>query len=796
MVTYHFKTAVNGIKRNISFSALNIIGLMLGFSSCLLITMYVNFELGFDKFHENERNIYRVVMQQPGNLVKGSSSEWWVVSPYILKPTWETELPEIQLACRTSEMFWSFKNNDQYLNEEILVIDPEFFDLFTFPLKAGNKKDALYDPYSIVISQKMALKYFGEEDPVGKSLFMNDGTVLNVTGILEKVPENSHLKFDFLVSFKTIESMNGNSLIDQNWMHNSYRTYLILKENTNLSEFDTKLTKYDVDGFNGKKWSFHVQPLADIHFNKQIRGTGDKETLYILITVGFLILCLTGFNYMNLYIAHYMSHIKNIAVRRFSGADRKQLMLQFMGESFLLVLISYLLSIVIVFLILPVFNQLTGEQIDFRSLWHFKVLASSIGIVFLMALISGMYPAYYLSGLQIIDGIKGGMEKFSKGAVTLRKGIMIIQFSISVLLLVGTITIYKQMKYVSEKSLGYKKENIISLSLEGMWYKDTDGIWKNRIETLKQELLKNSNITKIAASSGIPSKIGWSNIPVWEGQSEGDNPFFYRLSIDEDFLTLYGIEVVQGRGFSNEMSADRGNSYMLNEAAAKSLGFTNPVGSRFGFDKKLGTVVGVVKDFHFESLHKPITPLGLDFSGSDNCQFLSLALNSNNIPETMRFIEKTWSKLANNAALKYTFTDEQLEQLYIKDNQLAERLNYFSFIALFISCLGIFGLMSISIRERTKELGIRKVVGAPFKYLAWLMLKDNFAIIGIASVLGGLLGMYAANQWLRNFEYRISFGIDIIILSSLIALLMAVIPVGYRLWKAIINNPVESIRND
>ena len=796
MFTYYFKTAVNEIKRHRSFSVLNIVGLMLGISSCLLITMYVNFELGFDKFHKNERNIYRVVMRQPGNLVKGSSSEWWVVSPYILKPTWETELPEIQIVCRTSEMFWSFKNNDQYLNEEILVIDPEFFDLFTFPLKAGNKKDVLTDPYSIVISQKMASKYFGEEDPVGKRLLMNNGKVLNVTGILEKVPENSHLKFDFLVSFKTIESMNGSSLIDQNWMHNSYRTYLILKENTNLSEFDSKLTKYDVDGFNGKKWSFHVQPLADIHFNKQIRGTGDKETLYILITVGFLILCLTGFNYMNLYIAHYMSNIKNIAVRRFSGADRRQLMLQFMGESFLLVLISYLLSIVIVLLVLPLFNQLTGEHIEFRSVWHFKVLASSLGIVFLMALISGMYPAYYLSGLQIIDGIKGGMEKFSKGAMTLRKGIMIIQFSISVLLIVGTITIYKQMKYVSEKSLGYKKENIISMSLEGIWYKDTDGIWKNRIETLKQELLKNSNITRVAGSSGIPSKIGWSNIPVWEGQSEGDNPFFYRLSIDEDFLDLFGIEVVQGRGFSKEMAADRGNSYMLNEAAVKSLGLKNPVGSRFGFDKKLGTIVGVVKDFHFESLHKPITPLGIDFNGSDNYQYLSLGLNSSNIPETMRFIEKTWSKMANNAAFKYTFTDEQLEQLYSKDNQLAERLNYFSFVALFISCLGIFGLMSISIRERTKELGIRKVVGAPFKYLAWLMLKDNFAIIGIASIVGGLTGMYVANQWLHNFEYRISFGIDIIILSSLIALSMALIPVGYRLWKAIINNPVESIRND
>ena len=796
MFKFNLISALKNIKSHGGFIALNIIGLTLGLSSCLLIILYVNFELGFDKFHKNNSNIFRVVMRQPGNQVKGSSSEWWVVSPYILKPTWENEIPEIELACRTRSRNWSFKNNDQYINEDILVVDPEFFDVFTFPLKSGNEKEVFADPYSIVISQKMALKYFGEEDPKGKTILMNDGKALKVTGVLEEMSENTHLKFDFLVSFMTLESMNGGSLLSDNWLNNSYSTYILLKKNTNLKELDTKLRKYDVAGFNEKQWSFHLQPLADIHFNRDIRGTGNKETLFILISVGFFILFITGFNYMNLYIAHYRSNIKNIAIRKFAGASRTQLIFEFLSETSLLVFISFLLTIALSWFLVPLFNDLIGEQLRFATLLNIKVMISIICIVLIMVFIAGMYPAFYLSRLQIIEGIKGGMEKFSKSAMFFRKGIMVIQFSVSILLVVGTITIYKQLKYVDHKSMGFNKENILYMRLNGIRYQDEDGSWKSRIETLKQELLKNSDIIKISGSSGVPSQIGWSNIPVWEGQADGDNPYFYRLSIDENFLDLYGIEIIQGRGFYADMTGDKDNAYILNEAAVRSLDFKDPVGSGFGFNKKLGNVVGVAKDFHFESLHKPITPLGIGFSTNDNINYLSLLISNRDIPATISYIENTWGKLTNNIALNYSFIDSHLDQLYRKDNQLAESLNYFSFIALFISCLGIFGLMSISIKERTKELGIRKVVGAPIFNLGIILLRDNFIIIGIASVVGGVLGRYIAMQWLNNFAYRISFGIDIIIISFLIAILMAVFPVSFKLRKAITNNPVQALRTD
>jgi putative ABC transport system permease protein len=796
MFWHYFKTALKEIKRHYGFSLLNITGLVLGVTSCLLISLYVNFELGFDKFHKNSDNIYRVVMQQPGNQVRGSSSDWWIVSPYILKPAWEKELPEIKLACRTTDVEWPLKTSDQFINEDILVVDPEFFDVFTFPLISGNKNEVFSDTYSVVISGKMAFKYFGKIDPIGKLIEMNNGKVLSITGVLAEIPENTHLKCDFLVSFNTLEAINGKSLLSNNWLDNNYRTYILLGEKTDPGLLDSKLSKYDIEGFNGKKWSFHLQPLADIHFNREIMGSGNKETLIILITVGIFILLITGFNFMNLYIAHYRARIKNIAIRRFSGAGPAQLMHQLLSETFILVLISLILSLLFIRLVLPLFNDLVGEQLRFRSLMNFKMLINIFGIILALAFIAGFYPASYISRLRIIDGIKGGMEKFSKTSLLLRKAIMVLQFSVSILLVVGAVTIYKQLNYVTGKDLGYSKENILFMRLYGIRYKETNTGLNSRLETFNSELLKNPDVLKVAASSGIPSMIGWSNIPVWEGQAEGDNPFFYRLAVDENFLDLYGIEIAQGRGFSSEFIGEKGNAYILNEAAVKSLDLNNPVGSRFGFNKKLGTVVGVANDFHFESLHKPVTPLGIGFSDGNNLNFLSIKISNRDIYGTISYIENVWNGFTNNVPMEYTFVDDQVDQFYGKDNQLAMCLYCFSFIALFISCLGIFGLMSISIRERVRELGIRKIVGAMFSDLAFLLLLDILIIVGIATIIGGFTGGYIADQWLQNFSYHINRGFGIIILSFIIALLMAIIPVSLKLWKAITVEPVIAIKSD
>ena len=787
MLNYYLKNSLRLIKKHSGFAALNILGLTIGLVSCLLIILFVNFELKFDKFHEKGKDIYRVVMRQPGNQVMGSTSDWWIVSPAILKPTWEKEFPEIELATRAKSQAFTFKLQDEFINERVLVVDPEFLEVFSFPLKLGIKSDVLNELNSVVISPEKAKKYFGKEDPLGKILLMNDGRQLFVTGLLEEIPNNSHLQFDMLVSFTTLESIKGRSIISNNWLNNGYKTYLILQKKTDLQSFDAKLKKYDIMGFNGKEWSFHLQPLYDIHFNRQIRGTGDMGTIFIFISIGFFIMFIACFNYMNLYIAHYRENTKYISIKKVVGASRKQLVKQFLSESFLLVFFSYTISIFVVWLVLPFFNDFLGQELEFETIWNLEILIIGVGIVVLMALISGTYPAILLSRTQLTNAIKGGMEKFSKGGLLIKKSIVVVQFSVSILLIVFTITVFKQLEFTANKSLGYQKDHII--------YFGASSIKKN-ITTFKQELLKNPNILKVAVSSGIPTQLGWSNIPVWEGQAEDDNPFFYRLNVDFDFLDLYGIEMQDGRKFSKTILSDDGNAFILNNAAVKKLPYKNPLGKGFGFNKKMGTIVGVCKDFHFESLHKPITPLGIGVSENNYFNYISIKMSSSNFQNTLSQIKEVWKEFVPTAPMKYSFVDERLERLYEKDRQLSKSLKYFSVMALFISCLGIFGLISFSLREKSKEIGVRNVLGASFKNMMKYLTQEILIILVLATFVGGTLGWYFSNNWLNNFAYRFDMGFDIILISALITLIMTISPISYKLIKSIKANPIDSLKTE
>ncbi len=796
ILLHNLKNSLRFIIKNSGFTAINILGLTLGIFSCLLIILYIHSELTFDKFHRKGKNIYRIVMHQPGNQVMGSSYDWWVVSPAILKPTWERELPEVDLVTRTTTRPWTFIYKGQYIEENVMIVDPEFFDIFSFPLLSGDQKKALADPYSIVLSREMAQKYFGEDDPTGKTMVMNNGKQFTLTGILEEIPNNSHLQFDFLVSFRTLESITGSSLLSDNWLHNnSFRTYLTLHENTDLGALDEKLRKYDIDGFNGNTWTFHLQPLFDIHFNRQIRGTGNKSTIFIFITIGIFILFIACFNYLNLYISHYRTRIRDISIKKTIGASRSLMIRQFFSESFLLVFISYLVSLAAIRLVLPLFNSLLEQELNFRSIWNYQIVLASLGIIILMAFISGIYPAIYLSRLHLTDALRGGMVKLSKENQYFRKAIVIVQFSISIALIVGTIAIFKQLRYTGNKNLGYQKENIIYLNLIRLYFEQNFTLI-NKIKTFKEELLRHTDIMGVTASTDIPSTVGWSNIPVWEGKDENENPFFYRMIVDYDFLDFYGISLKEGRYFSREMGTDDGNAYIINRAAAERMNFQSPVGAKFGFDGKLGTIIGVTKDFHFESLHKPITPLGIGVNDVYFWAYVSIKIRNTNMQKTLEYIEDTWKNYVQGIPMKYSFIDEHLERLYRKDRQLSMSMNYLSLMALFISCLGIFGLMSLSLKERTKEIGIRKVFGAPIIRLLRLLTWDVISVVFIATVAGGTLGWYLSVEWLKNFAYRFNLGFDVIITAFIITIIMAIVPLCFKLAKSMLTNPVVSLRTE
>lgn len=794
MIINDFRNAARFVRRHTGFSAINILGLTIGIFCCLLIIMYIQSELTFDRFHTKGDNIYRVVMHQPGNRVVGSSSDWWVVSPAILKPTWESELPDVDLVTRTQSRSVTLRHDSQLIDEDVLFADPEFLDIFTFPLSRGNKNLALADLNTIVISASIAEKYFGTEDPIGQTLEVNDGRQLTVTGLLEDIPVNSHLQFDLLSSFKTLESILGRSLLSDNWLNNSYRTYLTLNANTDIAEFDAKLRKYDIEGFNGNKWSFHLQPLFDIHFNNQMKyGTGDKGTILIFITVGLFILFIASTNYLSLYISHYRSRLKSVSIRKVAGASKLVLIRQFFSESLLLVFISYLISLTLVWLILPLFSTFFRQMLNFQVLWSYQFFLVSFALVLLIAIIAGAYPAIYLTRLNLMNTLKGGKIKLSRENQYFRKLIVITQFTLSVILITAAVTMIKQLRFVGKKDLGYEKENIICLNLTRLFFAESYNL-TDQIKPLKQELLNNPNITAVSASTDIPCQIGWSNIPVWDGKDGDDNPFFYRLIVDYDFFDLYGIKLSNGRYFSPDMSTDDGNAYIINDAAAKRMDFSAPLNERFGFDGKLGTVIGIAEDFNFESLHKPVTPLGIGVKDEYFWQVISIKVKNTNIPQTLAYIEGVWNKFEPDFPMDYYFVDNLVQEMYGKDIQVSRSMNYLSFLALFISCLGIFGLISYTLKERTKEIGIRKVMGASFGRLADLLTRDLLSIVFIAAIVGGILGWYFSTRWLSSFAYRIDWGLDIIFISAIITLMLAFIPVSFNLIRSIRTNPADSLR--
>jgi putative ABC transport system permease protein len=441
------------------------------------------------------------------------------------------------------------------------------------------------------------------------------------------------------------------------------------------------------------------------------------------------------------------------------------------------------------------FNSTLERKLDFHSVWNWQVLLSSIGLIALMAFISGIYPAFYLSRYRIAETIRGGIINLSRGGRQFRKAIVIIQFSISIALIIGSATIIRQLSYARDKDLGYQKENVIYLNLINLFYAEEFNLM-NKMDLFKQDLLNHPDIQAVALSTGIPSMVGWSNIPVWEGKDEEDNPFFYRMIVDYDFMNLYGIGLEYGRYFQTEMKSDNGRAYMINRAAADRMGLESPIGAGFGFDGNLGTVVGLIKDFHFESLHKAITPLGIGVDDEYYWQFVSLKVNSAHISKTLVYIEDVWEKYVPDIPMDYSMLDDHLDSLYREDRQLSKSMNYLSLMALFISCLGIFGLMSLSLREKSKEISIRKVMGASGSALLNFLLRDSVRIIMIATVFGGVIGWYISREWLENFAFRCRFGFGVILLSALLALFMYLLMISFKLFRAITANPGETLRQD
>jgi putative ABC transport system permease protein len=794
MLKNYLKIAIRNIKRYKGYSFINITGLAVGMACFILIMLYIKYELSYDRYHENADDIYRVVMKQHGNIWHGT--DWWNRTPGKLKAALIGDYPEISRIARVYRYGGIINHgNKQNIENRFYIVEPEFLEIFTFPLIAGDTKTALSEPQSILITQEMAEKYFRDENPIAKILNLNGQYDFKVTGILKNMPDNSHFKFDFLASFKFLNTIyRGDDRID-NWGNNWYQTYIQIQKNIDRENFESKFPVSE-DKYTGSKRShsdeYHIQPLTDIHLkghmNSELEANSDIRYVYLFSAVAFLIMLIACLNYINLFTARSAKRSKEVGVRKVVGASRLNLIRQFLGESIILSIIALSISIIFVRLLLPAFGTFVERELTFKFFGSVNLLLSLICTAVTVGIISGVYPAFFLSSFKPGSVIKNVSSAGSKANLYIRNYLVVFQFVISIVLLFCTIVIYHQLKYMNTKDLGFVKEHIIIVNIR-------DNLRKNH-KSLKNELLQYAKISDITVSRHSPAYITGGGNAYWEGKTQDEDINFYKAHVDYNYLDFYGLKLLEGRNFSKEHTTDVKKAYILNKTAVDAIGWEDPVGRGFRMWED-GTVIGVVDDFHFHELRHKIKPLviGLidpDISWTMGC--FSIKISHEDIPGTLTFIEKKYKEFSHEYPFTYSFLDDRIDRMYRSEQRLGRSFAYFTIIAIFIACLGLFGLALFTTEQRTKEIGIRKVMGASVFSIAFLLSKQFTRWVLIANIISWPIAYYAMNRWLQSFAYRTNLNVWFLIFSALATLAIALLTISYQSVKTALANPIESLR--
>ncbi len=782
MFKNYLKTALRNIMQNKGYSFINLVGLTLGITCCILILLWVRDERGFDRFHKNSDRIYRVVTR-----VKSADREnHYASTPPPLGPYLKNQYPEVINFTRFRMVGeWLIKHNQKvFIENGVALADPSFFEIFSFPFAQGNLETALSDPQSLVITEAMAGKYFGQENPIGKSLFIQNQFDFKVTGVIKNIPRNSHLRFDFIVPFKLI----GEQKLEH-WGDNDYYTYILVREGISSENLDQKISDAVRKNRPGSTTDLYLQPLTDIylhsHFDVDIYGPSKpKKDIYIFSLIAFFVLFIACMNFMNLATARSSKRAKEIALRKVAGARKKSIIGQFFGESLLFAFAAFLLSIFLMDFFLPVFRNFSGKNLSLDLFGNISFLLALIGIAAVTGLISGCYPALFLSSFQSVEVLKGPINPAARSS-WFRRILVVVQFSISIFLIIGTIAIYKQLDYMKNIDPGYNKKNLI--------YIKARGDMNNKYETLKEELLKNPAISAVTISSDLPTEARhlWGGLD-WPGKDPKDKREMYFFTVDPDFIKTFEIEIVEGRDFSDQFATDSSN-FIINETAEKFMGLDKPVGKWLNVRGSKGTIVGVMKDFNFAHLRSKVGPLVLRVSKNLR-NFIFLKVKPGNVLPTTSYIESTWKKFNPAFPIEYHFLDDALEKLYLTENRLGRLFNFFAFVAIFISCLGLVGLASFMVDQRTKEIGIRKALGASVQGIFLLLSKEFGKWVLLANIIALPAAYYAVNQWLQNFAYRTTVGVFIYIASALLALVIALLTVSYQSIMVALTNPVTALK--
>lgn len=801
MIYNYFKIAFRNFKRNKIFSIINILGLTLGISISILIVLFVYNDMTYDTFHKDSERIYRISTRVDA---QGSTFEIaGVMAP--LTPLLNENYPKIESAVRmTHSKHPDISYNNNTFEEQVYFVSQDFFDVFTVDFIYGQAEGSLDKPFSLIITEETSKKIFKDENPVGKIVKWNDEYNYTIKAVIKKFPENSHIKFDGLASFQTLYKLphEGGPPIDA-WIGLNYHAYIKITEDYTPQELEEEFKEILDKYFYSNpivqqyelKGELFLQPLERIHLYSKIDGEfepgGDITNIMIFSAIAIFILIIACINFMNLSTARSTKRMKEVGMRKVLGAIKPQLRWQFLIESIFLSLISLILAVTLAEILLPEFNTIISKDLKIDYINNWQLSLGFLGLAILVGFIAGSYPAFYLSSFRPVEVLKGKLKSGVKGSY-FRSALVVIQFVISIILISCTGVIYKQLNFVKNKDMGFNRDQVVVVRLRGDNFSDNP-------ELLKNELASIPEIKKMALSAVLPGRGRMETFFKFEGHEQEKGKIYPFFDVDEDFIDILEFEIITGRGFSNDNALDK-QGMIINQAMVKERNWNDPIGQEIMFtdapngeliDKKY-RVIGVINDFHYESLHSGIRPLGIRLG--DHFSYLLIKLGADNIQNTIKKIEDKYYEIEKAEPFSSFFLNETFNNAYKAERRLAKIFFYFTFIAIFIACLGLFGLASYTTEQRTKEIGIRKILGSSVKEIVGLLTKNFLKLVLISAVIAIPVAWYLMHKWLENFTYHIDLSWWIFAIASLIAVFIALITVITQAALAANENPVNSIK--
>ncbi|QEC65969.1 FtsX-like permease family protein [Panacibacter ginsenosidivorans] len=798
MFKNYFTIALRNLSRNKIYAFINIAGLSIGLACAMLILLYVKDEVSYDRFHDNVQNIYRITTQQFEK--DGGKGRKDGNTGALQGPRFTANVPGIKTFVRVQSGYEDIKMGNEVKSQDLLKVDSSFFSVFSFPLLSGDRKSCLAEPHSVVISEDVAKKQFGTTDALGKIIMLKEDTVFvpyKVTAISKKCPQNSSIKFDMLVPINISAEDASNN---ENWFNFFLNTFVVLKPNTNMQAVETKMQRFYTEdskdalkvltekyGDMGWKSVYQLQSFVDMHLSVELppqNGLSDASNpmySYILSGIALFILLIACINFVNLTVARSVKRAKEIGIRKVVGGDRKQLIMQFLGESFLLCFIAFVFAIILVQLVLPLFNSLSNKVLAISYLFDAKLIAAYLVLFLVTGLLAGFYPALVLSGYNPVQTLYSRFNLSGKNY--LQKTLVVLQFSLASFLIIATFTIYAQFNYLTTEKLGYDDSNLVMIN--------KNNLTRNEVGLLKTELMKNPNIIDVAPRNGGQ----WGTAAKVNGDSVIQ--FTYE-TVNESYIPLLKIPILQGRNFSAQFPSDSTNSVLVNESFVKKAGWKNPVGQTvdFWYDNKKYTVIGVVKDYHFNSLNQEIGPELFTMKAGNTYGMAYIKIKPNSETSSLKQIEQTYKKLFPLNPYSYTFKNEANIRSYEAEAKWKQIMLFSAILTIFVSCIGLFGLSVLSAEKRTKEIGIRKVLGASVSGVVTILSKDFLKLVAIALIIAIPLAWMAANKWLENYPYRIELSWQMFAAAGALVIFIALVTVSFQAVRAALSNPAKSLRTE